>query len=351
MDGEKLPPITALRVSDPDFLATGVLGATLEACQLQPGPVPSALARAPFHETCLDMVHLGPSMLFSGAAPGGSYTLVFVLACPTPGVSFNFQREHTDGYIGFFAPGGPLDAMTPAGYRNGTLTIPVAAFHEALPRYFEHPPAALLARGAALHVGAAAQNPLRAILGAMWEMVWDPAQPLASDALRRNIERTVRTAFMEALRSGSAHLLPQPARRVARRHCRFRQARDFIAAHLREPIYVDDVCRAAGLTRRAMEVLFQDFVGITLTAYLRHQRLHGVNRALRTTPHAPGVVKRAALEWGFWHQGHFARDYRALFGESPHESLLDPAARSHHGSSRMRSLRKIMGEPSLSRQR
>ena len=28
-----------------------------------------------------------------------------------------------------------------------------------------------------------------------------------------------------------------------------------------------------------------------------------------------------ASRWGFHNAGHFARDYRALFGEQPHETL------------------------------
>jgi AraC family ethanolamine operon transcriptional activator len=109
--------------------------------------------------------------------------------------------------------------------------------------------------------------------------------------------------------------------RLAGRHRRLRQARDFLAAHVHEPIYLDDLCAALGLTHRAVENIFHDFLGLSPTAYLRHQRLHGVRRALiRATP-AAGAVKRAALEWGFWHQGHFSHDYYALFGEHPAETL------------------------------
>ena len=71
-------------------------------------------------------------MLFSGIAPPDYYNLIFVLACPQPGHSFNFQIEHTDGYLGLFVPGGALDSTTPAGYRNGTLTLPAAALHRTL---------------------------------------------------------------------------------------------------------------------------------------------------------------------------------------------------------------------------
>ena len=32
-------------------------------------------------------------------------------------------------------------------------------------------------------------------------------------------------------------------------------------------------------------------------------------------------VADAANEWGFWHMGQFAKDYRRMFGELPSETL------------------------------
>jgi AraC family ethanolamine operon transcriptional activator len=36
----------------------------------------------------------------------------------------------------------------------------------------------------------------------------------------------------------------------------------------------------------------------------------------------PGVIKETAMQWGFWHMGHFSKNYRQLFGESPVETLV-----------------------------
>jgi len=267
------------------------------------------------------MASLGPAMLFSGAMPADCFTLVFVLACPESGHSFNFAVEHTDGYMGFFPPGGAIDAVTPAGYRNATLTVSVEVFRTALAAHFPEAPAKLLAEGAAMRVPPAEQARLRALLRMLERSIWNPACPLAGATARRQAGRELLAAFLAALRGGCADLVGPAAARTVARHRRLRQAREYLSGHLHEPIYLDDLCAELGITHRAVENLFQDFLGLSPNIYLRHQRLHGVRRMLRRALSSPGVVKHAALEWGFWHQGHFARDYRRFFGESPGQTL------------------------------
>ena len=91
--------------------------------------------------------------------------------------------------------------------------------------------------------------------------------------------------------------------------------------HLHQPIHLQDLCSVLGMSRRGMEVLFQDSLQIGPNAFLRHQRLHGVRRALLTATPSHGVVKETALSWGFWHMGHFSREYQSLFGEKPSMTL------------------------------
>jgi AraC family transcriptional regulator, ethanolamine operon transcriptional activator len=43
---------------------------------------------------------------------------------------------------------------------------------------------------------------------------------------------------------------------------------------------------------------------------------------LRADPRSTRVID-VATEWGFWHMGHFAHDYRVMFGEAPSQTLLN----------------------------
>jgi AraC-like DNA-binding protein len=310
-----------MKVRDPEMLAQAIRGANLKPCQFSARPAPSQLARIVGPRTCLDFATLGPAMLFSGAMPADCFTLIFVRTCPTAGRTFNFGIEHTDGYMGFFPPGGLLDAVIPAGYSNATLTIPAPHFHAALATTFPDMPETILTRGAGMRVGPDEQSRLRALLDECEAMIWQPGTALEDPRARHHLERALLETFLAALRSGCGDLVPTPAPRVAARHRRLRQAREFLAAHTHEPIYLDDLCTTLGLTRRGVENLFHDLLGLSPIAYLRHQRLHGARRTLLQAVPSPGAVKHAALEWGFLHQGHFAHDYRRLFGEGPVETL------------------------------
>ena len=310
-----------MRGIDPEMLMAAIRDAHLDPCLLSPHPAPSRLARLTCPRVCLDFATLGPALHFTGEMARTCYTLVFVLACPEKGRSFNFSVEHTDGYMGFFPPGGAIDARTPKGYANATLTVPAADFHAALAQHFPEAPAKLLRSGAGMRIGPVEQTRLRGLLARLEHSLWHSPEMFAASKVRRQVERELLATFLDALRSGCADLVPPPTHRTGGRHRRLRQAREFLAARTREPIYLDDLCTTLGLTRRGVENLFQDLLGISPITYLRHQRLHGARRALLQAPPAPGAVKHAALEWGFLHQGHFARDYRRLFGESPVDSV------------------------------
>lgn len=260
-------------------------------------------------------------MLFTGSMAPDCFTLVFVLECPDEGHSFNFATRHTAGYMGFFPPGGALDAYTPEGYANATLAVPVAEFHTALERHFPGIPDRILNHGAGMRIGPKEQARLRAVLSEVMAGVRDPAAPFASPLALQQVECALLEVFLAALRQGYGDCAPAPPQRMAGRLRRLRMGRDFIAAHTSQPVHLDDLCSAMDLSRRGVETVFKESLGLGPIAYLRHHRLHGARRALREACPAPGMVKKVALDWGFLHLGRFSQAYQQLFGENPSETM------------------------------
>lgn len=84
---------------------------------------------------------------------------------------------------------------------------------------------------------------------------------------------------------------------------------------------VSDLCNMFNVSQRTLEYAFGEHFGIGPKGYLKVHRLNQVRRVLRQKPHPVEKVADAANNFGFWHMGQFAADYRNLFGELPSETF------------------------------
>lgn len=99
------------------------------------------------------------------------------------------------------------------------------------------------------------------------------------------------------------------------------KAEDYVLAHTGDRVYVGDLCRATGVSERALEYAFREVMGMTPVAHLTRIRLHRVRQALLAAAPGSTTVTAAALDWGFWRFGEFARAYKDCFGELPSATL------------------------------
>jgi len=96
--------------------------------------------------------------------------------------------------------------------------------------------------------------------------------------------------------------------------------RDYLEAHWNEPIGVESMAQACGVSVRSVFQQFGQQFGATPMAYLRNIRLDRA-RDLLSEPDSGLSVIDAALRCGFSSFGHFARRYRERFGELPSDTL------------------------------
>ena len=315
------PSPSVTRISDPAQLISAINGSSLAPFQLSSTPAPSLMARLPGERLCLDYASVGPSMLFTGLTAEDCYTLVFVMECPEPGVAFNYSIGIERGYLGFFPPGGIIDSRTPAGFATVALTLPASRFLSAQAIYFPDIPEDVLQRGTNLIVGAIEESRLRRLASEVTDLLVSETGWKGAVAVSQQMEEELLEAFFAALRSGCAVRKRSDSPTTSRRQRHLLRAREFIAAHGHRPVALEELCSELGLTARSVQQIFQSLLQVSPVTYLRHHRLQGVRRALQSAQPELGAVKNVALDWGFWHLGRFAADYRALFGESPHQTL------------------------------
>ena len=94
-----------------------------------------------------------------------------------------------------------------------------------------------------------------------------------------------------------------------------RRARDYIDAHLDEPLRMEALARAAGVSTRTLQNGFSQFLNTSPGGYIRERRLEAVHRALQTEPERS--VTDILIEHGVNSFGHFAKAYARRFGCLP----------------------------------
>lgn len=99
------------------------------------------------------------------------------------------------------------------------------------------------------------------------------------------------------------------------------RAERFIRNNAREPISIDDIVNASGVTRRKLYRSFKSTRGIAPIHFLRDVRMQGAREDLLTAGGATGKITSVAMSWGFIHLGRFSVDYKKRFGESPSDTV------------------------------
>jgi len=112
-------------------------------------------------------------------------------------------------------------------------------------------------------------------------------------------------SYSDALLRGAPSPLPAHVRR----------ARDYIDAHLGDPLPMTTLAREAGVSPRTLQNGFRDFLDTTPAAYIRERRLEAVHAALRRDPSR--AVTDVLIEYGVNSFGHFARAYARRYGCLP----------------------------------
>lgn len=99
------------------------------------------------------------------------------------------------------------------------------------------------------------------------------------------------------------------------------QAETYICDHLDQPLTVKSLCEALYVSKRTLFYAFEEIFGIGPMAYLKLHRLQAVRRALKGADPETVSVRAIMEQFGFWSPGHFARDYKTMFGQTPRQTL------------------------------
>ncbi|MBV8916945.1 AraC family transcriptional regulator [Bradyrhizobium sp.] len=100
---------------------------------------------------------------------------------------------------------------------------------------------------------------------------------------------------------------------------------EFLEANPDRPLYLTEICTAIGAAERTLRASCEEHLGMGPIRYLTLRRMHLVRRALLAAHSSTATVTRIVTDHGFWELARFSVAYRGLFGESPSDTLRQPA--------------------------
>ncbi|MES2193870.1 MAG: helix-turn-helix domain-containing protein [Pseudomonadota bacterium] len=135
-----------------------------------------------------------------------------------------------------------------------------------------------------------------------------------SELAAAEVQRMMIMKFLMCHRHTYTHLLlrePLPVASTA-----VRAVEEFIEANWDKPIDIETMVAVAKVSARSLFRQFRKDRGYSPADFAKRVRLNRAREMLEQTNEGGSVIQ-IALKCGFQNPGHFARDYRNLFGELP----------------------------------
>lgn len=94
-------------------------------------------------------------------------------------------------------------------------------------------------------------------------------------------------------------------------------AKEYIDANPLNAVGVEELARLSGVSVRALQYGFRDFLGVSISQYERRRRLEGARNAILSGVHTS--IKDVASIWGFSNVHRFGVDFKSAFGITPQD--------------------------------
>jgi len=132
------------------------------------------------------------------------------------------------------------------------------------------------------------------------------------------LQQAVTLSFLSAFQHSFSRFLDGDPLAAAPRHVRL--VEEFIEANWKLPITIEKLMAVTDISARGIFKAFQRSRGYSPMVFAKRIRLQHA-RQMMSDP-APGTtVTAVAFACGFANLGHFAKDYREMFGEKPSDTL------------------------------
>ena len=93
-----------------------------------------------------------------------------------------------------------------------------------------------------------------------------------------------------------------------------------LTSNLDEPLLIKRICEEYDIPERTLRYTFRKYKGMAPKRYINSLKYSAIHTDLRAPELALVPIKSIAGQYGFWHMGQFAADYKRHFGELPSDT-------------------------------
>jgi AraC-like DNA-binding protein len=133
------------------------------------------------------------------------------------------------------------------------------------------------------------------------------------------LQQAITLMFLHAYPHNFSRFLDAEERDTAPKHVR--RVEEYIEANWMRPLNIEKLTALTGISARGIFKAFQRSRGYSPMAFAKRVRLQHARNMLGETELQETTVTATAYACGFANLGHFAKDYREMFGERPSETL------------------------------
>jgi AraC-like DNA-binding protein len=315
-----MPSSAIMTFADPYEYQTYIRGAHVEILLTAPGEYRSRLMRIDLHNLTLQRGRTSLPLIAHGSIDNDRYGLSFLADADHPPTTYD-GMEVNSGDIVFSCPGAEYHHRTSTERHWATISLHSNQFTAAVRVVIGRDlPAPLATR--LVQPSPDLMSRLLHLHEAACHLAVTIPDVLSHPEVARAMEQALVRVIASCLTEGTA--IRTDDHRRQHRALMIRRFEQAIEANQDQPLYLAEICAAAGASERALRLHCHEHLGMSPHRYLWLRRMHQAKRALTLADATARTVTEIANDHGFAELGRFAVAYRQLFGEAPSMTLRRP---------------------------